>query len=67
MTTTSDTCDGCSRQTPAHRLRLSGSGENSSNLYLCYACWYKEMAWRRLRNLDLAKEAQFEILAWEEA
>ncbi len=35
------------------------------NLILCRACFDREIAWRRRRNMELAPEAAFDLPDWE--
>jgi hypothetical protein len=34
-------------------------------LLLCKKCWRRELSWRAMRNLELAKWAQYPMPDWE--
>jgi hypothetical protein len=58
-------CDGykCGSKTGEVRLLPTGG---SSNLILCRRCFDYEIAFRKDRNKELGKFAQFKLPAWEE-
>ncbi len=47
------------------RVLPLGKNPHHGNLILCRYCFEHEMNWRRDRNRDLAKDAQFKIHAWD--
>lgn len=58
-------CDGSHCRDPKGEVRvLPLPGE--ANLMLCRDCFTHEMIWRRQRNLDLCREAQYPIPAWSD-
>ena len=34
------------------------------NLILCYACYQRELNWRRMRNRELGADAQYRLPDW---
>jgi len=56
-------CDGSGPHgaLPVRVLPLAGNG----NLILCNLCHGHELRWRRERNRELSREAQFDLPAWE--
>ena len=47
------------------RVLPVGSSPHHGNMILCRLCFGRELAWRRDRNHDLAKDCQFKLPAWE--
>ena len=61
-----DNCDGdhCTAGTEKGEVRRLPIGGNSAAI-LCRACYEHEMAWRRERNQEMAKDCAFDLPAWE--
>lgn len=62
--TTNPNCDGghCLRATGEVRvLPVGGEG----NAILCRTCFYREIAFRKERNLELSPDCRFDLPAWD--
>ena len=46
------------------RVLPMGPSPHHGNVILCMSCFNKEIAWRRERNTELAKDCQFKLPAW---
>lgn len=57
-------CDGAHCVSTSGEVRVLRSG-GDSNLILCHACYRHELTWRRERNRELSKDAQFQLPDWE--
>lgn len=59
-------CDGshCTEHAGEVRVLPLSRDPHHGNLILCRACWYYEIAWRRMRNVSLATDAQFDLPEW---
>ena len=57
-------CDGGHCRSATGEVRVLPSG-GSSNLILCRACFDHEIRWRRDRNRDLGRDAQFKLPTWD--
>jgi hypothetical protein len=58
-------CDGGVCLNHKGQVRVLPSG-GDSNLILCQACFFHEIAWRKERNKDLCKENHFKLPKWED-
>jgi hypothetical protein len=56
-------CGSHCRATTGEVQVLPAGGDG--NLILCIACFDHELAWRRERNRELEKFAQFRLPSWE--
>jgi hypothetical protein len=61
-------CDGdkCTSETGEVRVLPMGKQPHHGNLILCQACFNNELNWRRQRNRQLGKNAQFSLPAWND-
>lgn len=61
-----DNCDGSGPCYPGKvRVLPIGTNPHHGNLILCRACYLREIAVRKDRNTDLAKDCQFALPTWE--
>jgi hypothetical protein len=60
-------CDGgrCHIDTGEVRVLPLGKSPHHGNLILCKPCFEHELNFRRERNRDLGKDAQFALPAWD--
>lgn len=58
-------CDGSGPHILNGQVRVLPTG-GDSNAILCKLCYRREIAFRRDRNKELGKDAQFKLPAWEE-
>lgn len=65
MRITNPNCDGAKCVFQHGQVRKLPTG-GSSNAILCRACFERELVWRRERNRELEKSAQFDLPKWEE-
>jgi hypothetical protein len=59
-------CDGGKCRKNGEVRLLPINKKYDGNLILCYDCFLVEIAWRKSRNLDLCKEAQYSLPNWNE-
>ena len=59
-------CDGSGPHASGSvRVLPIGSQPDHGNMILCASCFNREIAWRRERNTELAKDCQFDLPGWE--
>lgn len=60
-------CDGSGPcDSGSVRLLPLSRNPDHGNLILCRCCFKHEIAWRRQRNRDLAKDCAFALPRWED-
>ncbi len=58
-------CDGNNCILPGGEVRVLPYSCDGGNLILCSNCFRREIKWRKERNKDLMKEAQFDLPEWD--
>lgn len=59
-------CDGSGPCSPVNQqVRVLPTG-GDSNAILCFACYNREISYRRERNKELSKDCQFALPKWED-
>ena len=61
---TNPNCDGSGPCILSGQVRVLPTGGDSNGI-LCLLCYRREIAWRKSRNAELGKDAQFQLPKWE--